>query len=146
VFKSEAFALLWELDADPTVAFCQAHQEELERLVTTPFHLLMRLVAKRLPEAIRAVMETEKRLFSIFAKNDFGRGGAWSHYWGAFYPKGSKRSQDAQLSMWINHELFEHGFYIGNYGSTQRQRFSRNCQVHAQILEPILVQLISDDV
>ena len=91
-------------------------------------------------------METDKRLFSIFAKNDFGRGGAWSHYWGAFYPKGSKRSQDAQLSMWINHELFEHGFYIGNYGSTQRQRFSRNSQVHAQILEPILSQLIGDNV
>ncbi len=91
-------------------------------------------------------METEKRLFSSFHKNDFGQGGAWSHYWGAFYPKGSKRSQDAQLSMWINHELFEHGFYIGNYGSTQRQRFSRNCQVHAQILEPIFTHLLGDDV
>ena len=146
IFKPEAFALLKDLDDDPTVAFCQAHQEELERLVTVPFQHVFRSVAGRLSETIRATMETDKRLFSIFAKNDFGRGGAWSHYWGAFYPKGSKRSQDAQLSMWINHELFEHGFYIGNYGSTQRQRFSRNSQVHAQILEPILSQLIGDNV
>lgn len=146
VFKSEAFALLRELDADPTVAFCQAHQPELHDLVVAPFQRILHHVAKRLPEQMIATLETEKWLFSAFAKNDFGLGGAWSHYWGAFYPKGSKRSQDAQLSMWINHELFEHGFYIGNYGSTQRQRFSRNCQVHAQILEPILAHLIGDDV
>ncbi len=146
IFEPNTFHLLESFEASPTLKFYHEHQIELQNLVAAPFQHVLREVAKRLPDQIRTVVETEKRLFSSFRKNDFGQGGAWSHYWGAFYPKGSKRSQDAQLSMWINHELFEHGFYIGNYGSTQRQRFSRNCQVHAQILEPILVQLVGDNV
>ncbi len=145
-FDPEAFRLLEEFSSDPTVAFYQAHQLELQTLVKTPFQNTLLKIAKRLPDRIRNLMETEKRLFSSFRKNDFEQGGAWTHYWGAFYPKGSKRSQDAQLSMWINYELFEYGFYIGNYGSTQRQRFSRNSQLHAQLLEPIFTQLIGDAV
>ena len=80
VFKPEAFALLKDLEADPTVAFCQAHQPELHDLVIDPFQLVLHQVAKRLPEQMIATLETEKYLFSAFAKNDYSRGGAWPHY------------------------------------------------------------------
>ena len=146
IFKPEAFALLKDLEADPTVDFYQAHQAELEKSVTNPFQRVMRQVADTLPEPVRATMETQKRLFSVFTKNDYGRGGAWSHYWGAFYPKGSKRSKDAQLIVLIRHDMLKCGFHIGNYGSSQRERFARNCQTNRQALEPLLAELTDSDV
>lgn len=146
VFKSEAFALLKDLEGNPTVAFCQAHQTELHDLVVAPFQRVLHQVAKRLSEQMIATLETEKYLFSAFAKNDYGRGGAWPHYWGAFYPGGSKRSRNAQLLMVIRHDMFKAGFHIGNYGSSQRERLTRNCQGHRGVLEPILVELLGDDV
>ncbi|MBN1811907.1 MAG: AAA family ATPase [Anaerolineae bacterium] len=90
-------------------------------------------------------METERRVFSRILKNDFGRGGAWDFYWGAFYPKGGKRTEGAQLSLWINHERLEFGFYIGAYGSAQRQRFQRNCEEHYEALVQLLGDLLADD-
>jgi 5-methylcytosine-specific restriction protein B len=90
-------------------------------------------------------METERWLFSRIPKNDFGRGGAWDHYWGAFYPKGSKRIQDAQLSLWINYERLEFGFYIGDYGTEQRQRFLRRCREHLRALQTMLQDVLSQD-
>ncbi|MCB8945751.1 MAG: AAA family ATPase [Ardenticatenaceae bacterium] len=36
--------------------------------------------------------------------------------------------------MWINFELLEFGFYIGEYGTEQQNRFSQNCQVHYDTL------------
>ena len=90
-----------------------------------------------------SVLETEKSIFGRIAKNDYGQGGAWPFYWGAFYPKGSKRSRDAQLSMWINHEMLEYGFYIGEYASTQRQRFVHNCVANRKVLEELMEALVA---
>ena len=119
-FSEETFELLAQLDATSTAAFYQEHKEEFVAQVEEPFKRVLQDVAKRLPESIRAVMETERRIFAKFLKNDFGQGGAWPWYWGAFYPKGGKRSQDAQLSMWMNFQYLECGFYIGDYGSEPR--------------------------
>ncbi|MBW7882764.1 MAG: AAA family ATPase [Caldilineaceae bacterium] len=104
----------------------------------------MRQVAERLPSPIRDYMETEARLFSRFLKNDFGQGGAWPHYWGAFYPKGSSRSRAAQLIMSINYRYLECGFYIGNYGTDYAKRFERNCAAHASILSETLAESIGE--
>jgi 5-methylcytosine-specific restriction protein B len=90
-------------------------------------------------------MQTDKRLFSRFTKNDFGQGGAWDFYWGAFYQKGGKRTASAQLSMWINEEVLEFGSYIGDYGTKQRERFARNCRQYYEALLPIFEVLLSDD-
>ncbi len=122
-FSIQAFELLMELDDNPTKDFYDANKIAFQQEVEEPFKRVMRQVADRLPLAVRDVMETQKRIFARFLKNDFGQGGAWPFYWGAFYPIGSKRSLDAQLSMWINRDFLEFGFYIGNYGSTQRVAF-----------------------
>jgi len=90
-------------------------------------------------------METERNLFSRIPKNDHGRGGAWPFYWGAFYPKGGYRVQDAQLSMGINYERLEFGFYIGEYGIDQRERFLRNCAEHEEELLHLLRGCLSHD-
>ena len=104
----------------------------------------MRLAARLLPRAVTEVMETERKVFSRFVKNDFGQGGAWDFYWGAFYPKGGRRTQAPQLSLWLNHKRLEIGFYIGNYGTRPRERFQRNCQKYAeqlvQLFDPLLVE------
>jgi 5-methylcytosine-specific restriction protein B len=90
-------------------------------------------------------METERWLFSRIPKNDFGQGGAWDFYWGAFYPKGSKRTQDAQLSLVINHKWMEFGFYIADYATEQRQRFLQRCRDNNRVLQTILQDVLSSD-
>ena len=89
-------------------------------------------------------LELNKGLFSRITKNDYGKGGAWSHYWGAFYPKGGKRIEDAQLSIWINKDFFQFGFYIGAYGVEQKKRFLLNCRNNLSVLEEMLGEPLSD--
>lgn len=143
-FSEKTFSLLEGIQQEPRLAYYQAHQADFKTYVEEPFQRVMGEVAQKLPVEILAIMETERRIFARFTKNDFGQGGAWSHYWGAFYPKGSKRSQDAQLSIWLNYQLFEYGFYIGDYGSTQRQRFMRNCANLRRPVEKIMEELFED--
>jgi 5-methylcytosine-specific restriction enzyme B len=143
-FNACTFALLEQIHADPTAHFYQAHRDEFRAFVEEPFQRLMRLAARLLPRSITEVMETERKVFSRFVKNDFGQGGAWDFYWGAFYPKGGWRTQAPQLSLWLNHKRLEIGFYIGNYGTRSRERFQHNCQKYAeqlvQLFDPLLVE------
>ncbi len=90
-------------------------------------------------------METRKKVFARILKNDYGQGGAWDFYWGAFYPKGGKRTEDAQLSMWINYERLEFGFYIGEYGIDQRKRFVQNCQKNYDPLLHLLRDVLTGE-
>lgn len=143
-FHQRAFELLALLHATPTSECYAAHKEEFVRYIEEPFKRVLLAVGRRLAPAVRTVMETEKRLFARFLKNDWGQGGAWDFYWGAFYPKGSKRAQDAQLSLWMNYTFLEFGFYIGNYASEQRARFQRNCERYAGPLSELMSTLIRE--
>lgn len=137
-FTEQTFDLLQALHAEPYRAFYLEHKEAFKTQLEEPFQQLMRDVATRLPAAITTLMETERRVFSRILKNDFGQGGAWDFYWGAFYPQGGKRIADPQLSNWINHELLKFGFYIGDYGNAGRQRFLTHCQEHYETLVELL--------
>jgi hypothetical protein len=68
-------------------------------------------------------LATRRNVFSRFLKNDFGRGGAWSNYWGAFYPKDGRRIASVQLAVWLNRERLRISFYISEYGREVRARF-----------------------
>ncbi|MBK9229698.1 MAG: AAA family ATPase [Anaerolineae bacterium] len=137
-FTSRTFELLEGIHATPTKGYYQANKEAFKKFVEEPFQRVMHQVAERLRAPVKAVMETESHIFARFLKNDWGQGGAWEFYWGAFYPKEGKRTEDAQLSMWIDYRLLEYGFFIGDYASTQRQRFQRNCQTFGSALLPYL--------
>lgn len=143
-FTHETFSLLERLHDNPTVDFYLANKDGFTQHVESPFKSIFMQVAERLPAPISSIMETEKRIFSRFPKNDFGQGGTWDFYWAAFYPKGSKRSLDAQLSMWMNYQYLEFGFFVGNYASEQRQRLQRNCETHFQALKEILAPALAD--
>lgn len=145
-FTSRTFELLEGLHATPTKAYYQTHKDGFKQFIEDPFQRVFRQVAQQLPPAVRAAMETEKGVFARILKNDWGQGGAWSFYWGAFYPKGGKRTEDAQLSMWIDYRLLEHGFYIGDYAGTQRERFQRNCQTFGPALLPYLREALPETV
>jgi 5-methylcytosine-specific restriction protein B len=137
-FTEKAFELLDQLHKNPTRIFYQEHSEDFKKSLEEPFQQLFHQIATSLPPSITDQMETEKGLFARIIKNDFGKGGAWDFYWGAFYPKGGKRISDAQLFMWINRDRLEFGFYIGEYGSDQRNRFIRNCRANHKIIFNIL--------
>ena len=145
-FTTRSFQLLEGIHATPTKDYYQAHKEEFKQFIEEPFQRVFRQVAERLPAQIRAMMETENHIFARFLKNDWGKGGTWEFYWGAFYPKGGKRTEDAQLSMWIDRQRLEYGFYIGAYGSEQRLRFQRNCQEFGPALLPYLLNALPETV
>ncbi len=144
-FQPAAFELLEGIHREPTKAYYQAYRDEFKTDVEVPFQRLMARVAEKLPGQVRELMETQQGVFARFIKNDWGKGGTWDFYWGAFYPKGGKRTQDAQLSMWIDYQRLEYGFYIGDYGSAQRQRLQRNCETHFEALKNLLGDTLSDD-
>lgn len=143
-FSPTTFDLLSKLHSNPHKIVYDKHKPEFETYLINPFQHLMQTVAQHLPAAMTDLLETNHRIFARIPKNDFGQGGAWDFYWGAFYPKGGRRVEDAQMFLWINHEYLECGFYIGRYGSEQRQRFLENCHQYqaelVDLLQPTLAQ------
>ncbi|MFG0253084.1 MAG: AAA family ATPase, partial [Phycisphaerales bacterium JB038] len=128
LFRRESFRLLEGLHGDPTREYYDRHKEAIQAHVEAPLQTLLSLVGEELPATMREVLETEKRLFSRIPKNDWGRGGAWDFYWGAFYPIGGRRIEAPQLFVWVNREGLEWGFYIGDYGADHTKRFLRNVE------------------
>lgn len=93
---------------------------------------------------MRERMETEHNVFSRFLKNDFGHGGAWAHYWGAFYPRGSRRLADVQLAVWLDRCRLGISFYIGDYAVVPRERFVRNLDRHRAVLSGLMSDLLAE--
>ena len=137
-FSADARDLLVEMAEQPTREFYNTHRDELARLVQNPMRSLLLAVSDAVEPALRDALETQKRLFSIFPKNDFGRGGAWPYYWGAFYPVGGKKTQGCQLYAFVDATGLAYGFSIGDYASEDRKRFARNVQDNREALKGAL--------
>lgn len=125
-FTPRAFELLEGLHATQTRAYYDDRRAEFREHVEGAIQEVMNGIAALLPPSMEEVLETEKGVFSRIPKNDFGRGGAWPFYWGAFYPIGGKRIESAQLFISIDRNGLEYGFSIGDYGEDQRTRFLKN--------------------
>lgn len=119
----EGFALLDALHESPTRAFYLDHKQEFVDLVETPMRNLLARAVELLDESIVSRLESERRVMSSFMKNDFGRGGAWEHYWGALYVPGFKRIESPQLFVWVNRDVLRAGFSVGEYAGEWVQQF-----------------------
>lgn len=144
VFTPETFALLDAIGRTPTAAFYLSRKPAFKRFVEEPLKALVRETASRLPRMMRERLETGRGVFSRFLKNDFGRGGAWAHYWGAFYPRGSCRLADVQLAVWIDRHRLGFSFYIGDYAAIPRGRFLRSLARHRAELPGLLADLLAE--
>lgn len=144
-FTAQTFALLEQLRVSPTKDVYVAHKQEFRDHLERPFQELFEQVVTQLRPEITELMETEKHVFSRIPKNDYGRGGAWPFYWGALYPKGGKRIEDAQLYASIDADRLGFGFYMGEYASSQRERFVRNCRAHYQVLTKLLKPALQNE-
>jgi 5-methylcytosine-specific restriction protein B len=143
-FSSRAFSLLSGLHENPTKEYYKSKSEEFWVYVEEPLQRIMKAVAAKLPQPMLDLLETEKGIFGKITKNDYGRGGTWDYYWGAFYPKGGKRITDAQLFLWINRDVVTFGFYIGEYGIDQREKFIKNSGSNAAALLELLKDSLPD--
>jgi hypothetical protein len=114
LFEPRAFELLSLLDENPTNKVYQERKAEFRKKIEKPFQRLFPAILERLTPEMRQVLETEKNLFSRFPKNDYGKGGAWPFYWGAFYPKGTQRVNGVQLFVAARSTRLTFGFYIGD--------------------------------
>jgi len=139
LFAPRAFELLRLLRDAPTKETYQSHKDELQKLIEEPLRALFREAVARLPGAMLSVLETEKRVFSRFLKNDYGQGGAWPWLWAAAYPKGTKRIDGAQMYIFVEAERVDMGFYIEESSNEIRSRLTMNLERFGQDLkEPLL--------
>lgn len=141
LFAAKTFELLTLMHATPLAATYHANKEDIKSFVESPLQALLLGAASKLPKEMTDFLETEKKIFARFLKNDYGQGGAWDYYWGALYPQGGKRNSDAQLFVWMNHEVLEFGFYIGDYGDEQKTRFLKNVKLYGDsIVAPLALK------
>ncbi|GAB4580456.1 MAG: hypothetical protein Fur0022_31970 [Anaerolineales bacterium] len=145
-FTPQTFALLDGLRADPTKAFYQGQRDEFRTYLEAPFKRLLEDVAELLPWRMKSVLETQTRVISRILKNDFGRGGAWDHYWGAFYPKGRNRQENAQLMLKVNWEHLEVGFYIGAEGQATRDKFTHHTRQYEETISSWMTDTLPSDI
>lgn len=146
-FTHKTFDLLGDLHENPTRDFYESYKSDFEECVISPLKILFSKVFDKLHAQIKHLMETESGIFSKIPKHDYGRGGAWDYYWGAFYTRGGKRSRDAQLFIWLNREIFDFGFRIGAYQrkTDQRKRFLKNCRERPERITHILQRQLDDE-
>jgi hypothetical protein len=129
LFSAKTFELLELLHAQPTQVVYKEHKDEFKTHLETPLAKLFQKIADLLPSEMTEVLEMENRILARIPKNDYGQGGAWDFLWGAFYPKGGKRIEDAQLYITVNQEGLKYGFSVADYGKAARERFASNLKV-----------------
>ena len=135
--------ILDSLSADPSKEFYDSNKEALYKHLVTPFKALMSRAGELLPQSILEAMETEKRIFSSILKQ-FSKYGCWGYYWGAFYPKGGRRTQDAQLFAVLRPEGLEYGFSTGDYSSEQTDRLVHNLTTSRARVKELLGDVLAD--
>lgn len=143
-FTARTFELMAGLTENPTKAFYHENRDDFASYLEEPFKRLLRSVPAMLTPHMLEALETERNIFSRILKNDFGRGGAWDHYWGAFYPKGQKRIAGAQLFAVINRSRFEWGFYAGEYAGQVSEAILGQFRRRREALTSILKAHISE--
>jgi len=142
-FTRRTFELLGLLREDPRYAVYKAHEAEFQSELIEPFKQLLADVAQALPAEWSGQLETSKRITSVIPKNDYGLGGAWPHYWGAFYTRGQRRTASAQLYATMEHDHVRIGFSIGDYGRELEARFWRNVASLADEVEEHVLPTLS---
>ncbi len=139
-FSREAFQLLEGLHQTPRKSYYEENKEAINDYLREPFQVFFRSIAKELPPAITNRLETEKYLFGRILKNDFGQGGAWDYYWGAFYPKGERRTESAQLFLSMKRKYVRFGFSIGEHSGEPTRRFRQNVERFRGRLDSLLAE------
>jgi 5-methylcytosine-specific restriction enzyme B len=143
-FDQRTFDLLEQLHRTPTAAFYQEHKAQFEEHVEGPMRALLLGAAERLSTEARDSLETRTRLFGRVTKNDYGRGGAWDYFWGALYPRGSRRIDAAQLFVWIDRSQLRFGFAIGELGGDAVATFRRRAREHAGWLQATIGERLAE--
>ena len=144
-FSDETFKLLSGLSQNPTAAFYKENAEAIKENIERPFQSLLLATVEKLDQKILERMEVENNLFSRILKNDYGRGGAWDFYWGAFYPKENKRQTGPQLFMVLNHEILLCGFMFGSGAVEAKKRFSTNCLLYKENIVELLGDFLQEE-
>ena len=144
LFSDRSFDLLGELRGGTKQTY-ERLKPDLDGHVVGPFKELMIAVADRLPPDLSAVLETRRRLYGQFLKNDYGRGGVNNFYWGAFYPRdGEGKTRTAQLLLFLSPDYLEFGFYTGWRAGEAKERFRDNCGRHGSVLRDLLLPSLDD--
>lgn len=113
-FTVDAFHILEEFRNNPVVKTYNASQESFRQCLSRPMALLAKDLAQDVVDKFGSAVETEKHIMSRVHKNDFGKGGIYFHYWMAFFPKSSKRSDATQMFIDVNPDGIRAGFGCGH--------------------------------
>ena len=126
LFSEETFNLLKLLHEQPKRSVYKEHKDAFETYLETPLKKLFQAVGDRMPVDVGQLLEMEKRILARILKNDYGQGGARNFLWGAFYPKGGKRLEGAQLFIMVNPKGLNYGFAVADLGDEARKLLASN--------------------
>lgn len=143
-FSLRAFELLAKLHAQPRRELLVELGPALREEVIEPFRALFLRATTQLRDEVPGLLETERRLFGRFEKNDYGRGGAWDYYWGALYLRGGSRVSGLQLFARIDHDRLSYGFDFGDRTTTDVQRFAERAARVPRPLARVLAQRFTE--
>ena len=122
LFTPRTFELLGMLHEDPTKEFYASYASEFNEHLREPMKRLFAEIASVMPPEFGSHLETSRKLFSRIPKNDWGKGGAWDYYWGAFHVKGEKRIASDQLYMTVNRDGLVFGYSQGESEGFREKR------------------------
>ncbi len=145
LFSGRTFELLEGIHNNPTITYYEDNKDDFYEYVEQPLKELFSSVASQLPNELVNYLETEKHIIGKMLKNDYGRGGAWDYAWGAFYPKGGKRTKDAQLYILVRKDCLTYGFSLGDYSSETWKRLRENVSNNRSKIAELLGKEISEN-
>lgn len=125
-FQDRAFFLLEKFKNAPVKQTYQDHKAEFNNVVRDPMRKLFRQVASPIEEVVGNSLETRTNLLSRIPKNDFGRGGIYHYYWGAFYEPEVGRQDSPQLYVIMRDGVIRVGFGLGANASSFMDRLKKN--------------------
>ena len=130
-FDERAFDILEEFKGNPVKATYEKHKNDFYTYLNDPMKALFSDIAEPVKEAVGDAIETRVRLLSAICKNDFGRGGIYHHFWGAFFEPEMGRKKSTQLYVIIKNGVLRFGFGFGFDASAFAERLRRNIRKHS---------------
>lgn len=125
-FNADTFGVLDKFKANPTKETYKANKESFNENIRDPMRSLFNQVAPGVRQIVGNSLETRANLLSRITKNDFGKGGIHSHFWGAFFDPEAGRQDSSQLYVILRDGVVRIGFGWGVNAASFKSRLTTN--------------------
>jgi DNA polymerase III delta prime subunit len=132
-FKDETFEVLDKFQKNPTKDTYKVNKDAFNRSIRDPMRTLFFQLAPGVRKVVENALETRTNLLSRITKNDYGKGGLYHYFWGAFYDPEAGRQDSSQLYVILREGLVRFGFGWGVNAAEYKERLNRNIKKYGVI-------------